>query len=85
MNRLARVGDFTPHNVRLRSAVKEGEKRRAIPTEDSVNRGAKSVDRMGFESRKKEGCCLALNRSQLALQEKLPLREHSVVGLATPW
>ena len=66
MNRLARVGDFTPHNVRLRSAVKE-EKRRAIPTEDSLNRGAKSVDRMGFESRK-EGCCLALNRSQLALR-----------------
>ena len=59
-------GDFAPHNVRLRSAVKE-EKRRPIPANDSVNRGAKAVNRMGFESRK-EGRCLARNRSQLTLR-----------------
>src|SRR5277367_5232273 len=68
-------GNFAPHNVRLGGAVKE-EKRRPIPTDDSVNRGAKAVNRIGSESRK-EGCCLAPNKIQLT-SEKLPLREHIV-------
>src|ERR1700722_10738523 len=59
-------GNFAPHNVRLWGTVKE-EKRRALPTNDSVNRGAKAVNRMGSESRK-VGCCLAPNRSQLTLR-----------------
>jgi hypothetical protein len=52
--------------VRLRGAVKE-KKRRSITTHHSVNRGATAVNRMGSESRK-EGCCLAPNRSQLTLR-----------------
>lgn len=76
MNRSARAGAISrSHNVRLGGAVKE-EKRRAIPTNDSVNRGAKAVDRIGSESRK-EGCCLAPNRIQLT-SENLRLREHMV-------
>ena len=59
-------GNFAPHNVRLRGAVKE-KKRRSITTHHSVNRGATAVNRMGSESRK-EGCCLAPNRSQLTLR-----------------
>src|SRR5580704_10229662 len=60
-------GDFAPHDVRLWGAV-EKEKRRAIPTNDSVYRGPKAVNRMGSESRK-EGRRLGLNRLQLILQE----------------
>ena len=68
-------GNFAPHNVRLRSAVKE-EKRRPIPTNDSVNRGAKAVNRMGSESRK-EGCRLAPNRIELTLRKISTARAYS--------
>src|ERR1700678_1741520 len=68
-------GNFAPHNVRLWGAVKE-EKRRTIPTDNSVNGGAKAVNRMGSESRK-EGRRLVPNRIQLA-SEKLPPRGHRV-------
>jgi hypothetical protein len=70
-------GNFAPHDVRLWGAV-EKEKRRAIPTNDSVYRGPKAVNRMGSESRK-EGRRLGLNGLQLTLQKR-PLREH-LVGL----
>ena len=68
-------GNFAPHNVRLWRTVKE-EKRRAISTNDSVNRGAKAVNRMGFESGK-EGRCLAPNRSQFALQKIITARAYN--------
>src|SRR5271165_6726271 len=60
-------GNFAPHDVRLRGAV-EKEKRRAIPTNDSVYRGPKAVKRMGSESGE-ERRRLARNRTQLTLQE----------------
>ena len=68
-------GNFAPHNVRLWGTVKE-EKRRAISTNDSVNSGAKTVNRMGSETGK-EWCCLARNRSRLPSKKITTARAYN--------
>jgi len=70
VNRSARAGAISRHMMCDWGGAVEKEKRRATPTNDSVYRGPKAVNRIGSESRK-EGRRLAPDGIQLTLQ-KLP-------------